>query len=178
MSEKFRLYNEQGQVENPDVARAMANAENSSHEKTLGMFPPSKKKLAEGEKLAEIVGEDYVERLNKSHEVAEKVSSFEFTTKGVKLEVNGHLLDVVGEIRPFRTTTGKKLNAFDGSAGTIDGIELSKDDLKRVMEKLSGYLANKFTENSDEANGVKKLEEARQLELTKKNRASIEEVLK
>jgi len=181
MAEKFKLYNEQGQVENPDVARRMANVENSSHEKTLGIFPASKKKIVEGERFGEAVGKDYVEHLNKAQEVSESVKSLEFFEKGVRLEVNGHSLEILGEMRPFRTMTRKNLTSFAETSGTIDGMELSKADLKKIMERLGGHIASKFSESSDEAEKAKirqELEGKRQDELTTQNKSAIEEVLK
>jgi hypothetical protein len=53
MGETFSQYNEQRKVEDPDVARKMAEAEDPYHKKTLGVFNPSKRKLEKGEKAGE-----------------------------------------------------------------------------------------------------------------------------
>ena len=47
------MYNEHGQVENEDLAHKMANIEKPYHEKTLGIIPASKGKIAKGEQKAE-----------------------------------------------------------------------------------------------------------------------------
>jgi hypothetical protein len=58
MEKEFSAYNEDGKVEDPDVAHTMADAENPYHDKVFfGLVKPSKGKLEKGEKA----GEDAVE---------------------------------------------------------------------------------------------------------------------
>jgi hypothetical protein len=47
------MYNEDGLVESKNIAREMAEVEKPYHEKTLGIFPASKRKISAGEKIAE-----------------------------------------------------------------------------------------------------------------------------
>ncbi len=58
MSEKFptnsgEVYDEEGRIKDREIAREMAEAEDPFHKKTLGVFPPSKRKLEKGELAAE-----------------------------------------------------------------------------------------------------------------------------
>lgn len=53
MAEKIK--GEFGRIKDPETAHQMAKAENKYHKKTLGVIPPSKKKLEKGEKAAEDV---------------------------------------------------------------------------------------------------------------------------
>ena len=65
MKKEFSAYNEEGKVEDPDVAHTMANAENPYHDKVFfGRIKPSKGKLGKGEKA----GEDAVEAGETIHE--------------------------------------------------------------------------------------------------------------
>ena len=53
MKEKLPIYDDEGRVKDPKVARKMAEAEAPYHEKTLGIFSPSKWKIRKGEAAAE-----------------------------------------------------------------------------------------------------------------------------
>ena len=53
MKEKLPIYDDEGRVKDPNVARKMAEAEAPYHEKTLGIFSPSKWKIRKGEAAAE-----------------------------------------------------------------------------------------------------------------------------
>ena len=53
MSEKSPLYDEQGRIQNPEVAQEAAEIEKKYHKKTFGIFRASKGKISEGEIEAE-----------------------------------------------------------------------------------------------------------------------------
>ena len=53
MKEKLPIYDDEGRVKDPNVAQKMAEAEAPYHEKTLGIFLPSKWKIRKGEAAAE-----------------------------------------------------------------------------------------------------------------------------
>jgi len=62
MNPEIKLYNEAGQVEDPDIAHEMAKTEDPYHKKSFfGLIKPGQKKLKEGEAAAEKVGETLVE---------------------------------------------------------------------------------------------------------------------
>ncbi|MCX6810468.1 MAG: hypothetical protein NTY30_01870 [Candidatus Berkelbacteria bacterium] len=53
------LYNERGQVKDPEIAQEMAKVEKPFREKkVLGIFKPSNKRIKEGEQRAENLGKD------------------------------------------------------------------------------------------------------------------------
>lgn len=60
--DKINIYDKERRVEDPGIAREMAEAEAPYHEKTLGFLQPSGKKLAEGDKVAEKVGDIIAEQ--------------------------------------------------------------------------------------------------------------------
>lgn len=51
--EKPPIYDNEGQIINPDLARKAAEVEDKYHKKSLGIFKPSKEKLTEGMDQAE-----------------------------------------------------------------------------------------------------------------------------
>ncbi|MFA6383189.1 MAG: hypothetical protein WCX17_02080 [Parcubacteria group bacterium] len=185
MVEEFKLYDDQGKVEDPEVARKMAKAEDSYHEKTLGIFPASRKKIAEGEKFSEFIGECVVDGLNEEQERNECIKSFEFSAKGATLQVNGHLLELFceprwdpehdfGEENPAQIT-----NLFAIYGGMIDGVELSNSDLEKVKDRFEGYVTEKYLHGGKEVKiQIRKKAQERNDELTTKNKSAIEDVLK
>jgi len=54
MSEKPPIYKDEGMVADQNLAHDAALMENESHKKTLGIFPPSRKKLMAGERRGEM----------------------------------------------------------------------------------------------------------------------------
>ncbi len=182
---EFKLYNEQGQVEDPEVARKMANAEDPYHEKMLGIFPASKKKIAEGEKFSEFIGDCVVAGLNEEQERNECIKSFEFSAKGVLLQVNGHSLELFcepkwdaekdfGEENP-----AQKVNSFAVYGGTIDGIELSSSDLEKMNDRFERYVTEKYLNGGIEVKiQIMKQIQEKDAELTTKNKTAVEEVLR
>lgn len=171
MGEKFKLYNEQGQVDNPDVAREMAEAEKPYREKKiLGLFK-DKKGIEQGKKLAENVGKYHIDKLNEEkelQEIAESVKSLEFFEDRIKIEFRGHQMEIMGKICQHRLPPrGREVFVFNGTTGTIDGRELSNEDLRKITKKLSDYIVSRA--------GNEKIEEARNRErLESENKNELE----
>lgn len=64
--EMFQLYDEQGKVDDPDIAREMAIVEAPYHKKRLGgLLKPSETKITEGEQKAHEKGQEKVDELNR-----------------------------------------------------------------------------------------------------------------
>jgi len=62
MSEKPPIYNESGQVIDPDLAHEAADIEAKAHEqRTFGIFKPSRRTLRKGELMAELAIEEGTE---------------------------------------------------------------------------------------------------------------------
>lgn len=174
MGEKFELYNGQGQVEDPNIAHEMANAEKPYREKRiLGIFK-DKKGIKKGEQLAEATGRYHIDKLNqkqKLQEVSESIKSFEFFEGGIRMETNGHQLEIFGEIRIVHLPPkGREVFKFIGTSGKIDGNELSNDHLKKIVDKFSDFIVDKGGEEKMEEvrnkikMGQKKKEEIKKLE--------------
>lgn len=178
MGEKFRLYNEQGKIDNPDVAHKMANLENPVHKKRWGIFPVSKKKIEGRREFQDSIGQDEVDKLNKEQNILESINSIEFSEKSIKMEVNGHLIEIFGEIS--LTPVGEKF-LFIETSGTIDEIELAKVNLKEIKEKFNNAISKKFLGNEEEVKRykiIKEMEKQAQDELITKNESAVKEVLK
>lgn len=67
---KFNVYDKEGRMKDPEIAREMAGAEEPYHENKFGVLKPSREDIAMGEKVAERVGAEIVDR--KSREGFEK----------------------------------------------------------------------------------------------------------
>jgi hypothetical protein len=102
------------------------------------------------------------------------VRSLKFFEQGVKMEVNGHSLEITGYFHKI----GKlpRMMKFFASSGTIDGSELSAYDLNRIMEKFSDYITDNLSKDRD--NDAVKKAISTQNELRTKNEAAVEDVLK
>lgn len=86
MNEKINLYNEEGQVNDPEIAREMANVEDPYHKKRFGFLNPSQDKLKEGEMEAEKIGD---------HLQEEKIRNIE---KQIKQEKMNEQIENIGKI--------------------------------------------------------------------------------
>ncbi|MFZ2627159.1 MAG: hypothetical protein WAX81_05755 [Candidatus Moraniibacteriota bacterium] len=180
---KFELYNKQGQVENPEIAKEMAETEKPYRErKILGLFK-NKQEIKKGEKHSEAVGKYHIDKLNKEQElqgIAENVKSLELLEDRIKLEFRGHQIEIVGKICQHRLPPrGREVFSFDGTTGTIDGNELSKDDLRKITKKLSDYIVSKAgNEKIEEARNRDRLEREKKDELERMELTKQEEVKK
>jgi len=172
MGEKFKLYNEMGQVENPEITREMAETEKPYREKRiLGLFKDSKE-IKRGEDHGEKVGKYYVDKLNDEQELQEiagNVKSLEFFEDRIRIEFREHQIEIVGKICQHRLPPrGREIFVFKGTAGTIDGRELSNNDLIKITKKLSDYIVSKASnEKIEEARNREKLEREKKDELEK-----------
>lgn len=105
--EEYKLYNEQGKVEDDEVAREMAKIEGVYHKKILWLFSASRNKIKHGEEEAEKKGLDIV------HD------------KNLEVEIK-RIEDVKKRIRDFKV--GAEYAEMDG------GISLGPDRPLRVRD--------------------------------------------
>ncbi|HOW37259.1 MAG TPA: hypothetical protein P5323_01475 [Candidatus Moranbacteria bacterium] len=172
MREKFELYNKEGRVENPEVAKEMAETQKPFREKKiLGLFK-DKKAIEFGEQLSESIGEHHIKKLNEEQdlkEIAESVKSLEFFDGGVNIVTKEHQLEILGGIYECHLPPrGRRALGFKGISGKIDGNELSNDDLKKIIRKFSAYIVNEAgDEKIKEALNRNKLEEEKKEEQKK-----------
>ena len=117
--------------------------------------------------------------INKAEQIEKNVTSLEFFEKGVKMEINGHQLELLGEIRQFSLPPrGRKEIRFVESSGTIDGVELSKTDLHNILHKFGAHIVSEGGIEVEKALAKQGLERNRQDELREKNKSAVEEILK
>ena len=111
-------------------------------------------------------------------QVEKSVSALELFEGGVRIEINGHKLEIFGEAKQFvLPPRGRNELRFVGTTGTIDGAELSETDLHNVLHKFGSYIISKGGDQMNETLRRHELEKKRQNELTEQNRSAIGEVL-
>ena len=117
--------------------------------------------------------------VKKAEQVEENVKSLEFFEKGVKMEINGYQLEILGEIRQVSLPPrGAREIKFVGSSGTINGVELSKTDLINIVRKFGAHIIRNGGIEVEKALAKQELESNRQDELRERNKLAVEEVLK
>lgn len=160
MVERIKLYNERGQVEDLEIAKEMAEAENPYHKKILGIFSASKKKIAEGEKKGEDVGESIVDSKNndlqkkeKEKEIQEMQEQARRGLEKMNREIPGENLramlfeNIIYGIGYF--TDGKKLLTILPIINSFDFSWVNKDNESVVIDAISLVIDGDFRQKEN-----------------------------
>lgn len=126
-----------GRVPDPELAQEMAEAEAPYHEKTLGVFPPSEKKIAKGERAAEQRRLQGIEitKSELSQEALEIVKEYKSRYKeGCKGGVWR-----IGRFFKIDPLVGEKITTY-----RIDGVVDLHDDYGHWVETDNGVLIIKM----------------------------------
>jgi len=148
------LYNEKGQVNDPEIAKEMAHIEKPYREsrRKFGPFElkPSKKTIQQGEKLAEDHGKllfEKIENVKNIEALIEKCSvtrvrknensyfNFTFKVNGCEIILPSIFLSQDNEVTIQRA-----------NEATIDGEKLSKNDLEKIIKKYNDFICKKINE--------------------------------
>jgi len=161
MIEKINFRNEEGRINDPEIAEEMAKTEDSFHKKTLGVFPASKKKILEGEKAAEKLGIELF--LKKEEErLREKIENISITRTGasggdqITMIIDGHQLEIDGHL--FTSSRSGNLISMNISSSKLDGKEISLMGAKQVFDLYFKFIKDVFEKNKDEQKASSKKE--------------------
>lgn len=160
MVEKIKLYNERGQVEDPEVAKEMAETENPYHKKILGIFSASKKKVAEGEKKGEDAGKSIVDLKNNDLQKKEKEKETQELQEQARREMEKINRETPGEnLRAMLFeniiygigyfTDGKKLLTILPIISGFDFSWVNKDNESAVIDAINLVIGGDFRQKEN-----------------------------
>jgi glutaredoxin len=157
MKENFKpidsYQNENGQINNPEIAEKMAYTEKPFRENKRKFGPlnlkPSKKQIAEGEKKAEDVGESLYKKLeieNKTESSVEEFSTERTEKENAELfnftfKVDGHEITL-----PSIFLNSRKIIISREDQVTLDGEKMSSSDRSQIMDKYNDFIIKKIKE--------------------------------
>ena len=168
-SNEYKLFNNQGQVENPEIAHEMANIEKPYREKrNFGYFKlkPKKKEVIKGEKFAEKYGEKlvskknlehaqqqaklYKQKENKKKETAGIISRYNIraflSSSTERLDIHEFELIVNNQVICFFDISedSRALNSYGNPIKcTIDNKEAQKEKLDMLWKKYKHFITEK-----------------------------------
>jgi len=160
---EYKLYDEEGKVEDQEIAEVMANIEDAYHKKTLRFFHASKHRIKMGEKEGEKKGLEMIS--SKNFKVGErriediKKRIFNFEVSAEYTERDGGI--PLGPAKPLRVRNasfildGKKWNVqFEISeigyfmrSVVIDGHKITKDYTKTCRWWENFAIHRKFSDH-------------------------------